>query len=71
MGQIMAAHSAVLQADPSLQAEGQALQQKVMAYKSKVQAAMIKANPKLGPLLAKYKIMQTQYGQQSTVTSSP
>ena len=47
------AHDAAMQADPALDAEGKDLKEKMNAYRKKVDAAMIKADPKVAPIIAK------------------
>jgi Spy/CpxP family protein refolding chaperone len=47
------AHEAALAADPFLAAEGQVLAEKMQAYRKKLNAAMIKADPKVAAILAK------------------
>lgn len=58
--ELMEAHSAALQANPDLQAEGKALQAKIQAYQKKVEAAMVKADPNVGPILAEIDAERAQ-----------
>ena len=51
--ELHAAHDAALQADPDLAAEGKDLQAKMQAYHQKLDAAMIKADPKVEPIITK------------------
>jgi hypothetical protein len=54
--EVMAARQAAFQADPSLQAEQEALQQKI-------DAAMVAADPKVAPILAKMEANRKMQGQ--------
>ena len=51
----MAAHDAAIKADPSLETEQKDLEEKQKALRKKMDEAMIKADPKVAPLLAKFK----------------
>jgi hypothetical protein len=48
-----AAHDAALKANPDLDAEGKDLMAKMEAHEKNVEAAMVKADPSIAPLLAK------------------
>jgi Spy/CpxP family protein refolding chaperone len=61
MEEMREAREAALQADPALAAEGKALQEKQRAYQKKVEAAMIKADPDVAPILAQLEAMRQQY----------
>ncbi len=51
--QLKDAREAALKANPSLETEGKDLMAKMEAYKKKLNAAMIKADPKVEPLITK------------------
>ena len=51
--ELQAAHDAALKADPDLEAEGKDLMDKMKAYHEKLDAAMIKADPNVAPIIAK------------------
>lgn len=53
MDELRQAHEAAFKANPDLEAEGQALREKMDAYEKKLHEAMIKADPKVAPILAK------------------
>ncbi len=53
--ELMAAHDAAMKADPSLEAEQKDLAEKQQALRKKTDDAMIKADPKVEPILAKLK----------------
>ncbi len=56
------AHDAALQNDQSLAQEGKDLQEKMKAYQDKVNAAMIKADPKVAPIIAKLEKEHKHHG---------
>ena len=58
------AHDAALQANPDLAAEGKALTEKMEAFHKKLDAAMIKADPKVAPILAKLEAAHQHHGDQ-------
>jgi hypothetical protein len=51
--ELKTAHQAALQANPDLATEGKALRDQMEAYQKKLSAAMIAADPKVQPILAK------------------
>jgi hypothetical protein len=53
--EVRAAHSAVLQANPSLLAEHEKLVERMRALEDKIDAAMVKADPTLSPIIAKFE----------------
>jgi len=55
MQELNQARQDAFQANPDLAAEGKALKEQEEAFHKKLEAAMIKADPKVEPILAKMK----------------
>ena len=51
--ELKSAHDAALQANPDLATEGKQLHQQMEAFQQKMHDAMVKADPKVEPILAK------------------
>ena len=60
--EVRQARDTALQADPALAAEGRDLEAKMRDYHQKVNAAMIKADPNVAPLLAKMDAAHPHHG---------
>ena len=60
--ELHAAHDAAIKADPSLDTEGKALKEQMEAYNKKLHAAMVKADPKVEPILAKLDASRGHHG---------
>jgi len=58
-----------IKAHPELLAENTALMQKIRAFEAKLDAAMVKTNPAVAPILSKFEASRQPAG--STVSSPP
>jgi hypothetical protein len=55
MQELRAARSAALQKDPNLQTDGLKIMERMRAFEDKLDAAMVKSDPTLAPLVAKFE----------------
>jgi len=62
--QLKSAHDAALQANPDLAAQEKQLKEEMEALHKKLDAAMIKADPKVAPILAKLEAAHQHHGDQ-------
>jgi hypothetical protein len=56
--ELIAARSAAFKADPDLVAGSQSLSEKMRAFDEKLTAAMVKTDPTIAPILAKFEAMR-------------
>src|SRR5580698_608809 len=63
--ELRAAHAAALQANPDLTAESRKLAERMHAFEDKIDAAMVKADPTLAPIIAKIEAARHAQGTAS------
>ena len=60
--ELRAAHTAALQANPDLTAEHTKLMERMRTFEDKLDAAMIKINPAIAPIIAKFEVNRPHPG---------
>jgi hypothetical protein len=62
MQELKSAHDAAIQANPDLATEGKQLQEQMEAFKKKMDAAMIAADPNVAPIIQKMEANHKHHG---------
>jgi len=69
--ELSAARTAAFQANPDLAAENRKLSEKMRALMDKINAAMVKADPTIGPIIAKLEANRPHPGAPASTLPSP